>query len=193
MTTYSVIAADCPWAPKDKLPGAKRGAARNYNVLPVDKLCSFLVDNRIQVAADAILFLWRLSSMQQEALDVARSWGFVVKSEVVWQKLTPTGLHHFGMGRTVRASHETCLICVRGRGGKLVRNHGIRSTFAAPTPTEPNGRARHSAKPPEFFSAVVEPMLGLPRDEVACVEIFARSRRIGWDAVGDQLPAQEAA
>lgn len=193
MTAYRCLIADPPWAPRDKLPSKSRGAARQYPVMRTADIMAFLVEQSIAVADDAILFLWRLSSMQQDALDVAKAWGFDVKSEVVWQKLTVNGLHHFGMGRTVRASHETCLVCVRGRASKLIRGRNVRSTFAAKMPVNAAGALIHSAKPPEFFTQVVEPLIGLPHVSGPCLELFARTRRFGWSAIGNQLLASEAA
>ncbi len=192
MSGYVCIVADPPWAPKDKLPGPSRGAARQYPVMKTTEISGLADVNvagelriyREAVAGDAILFLWRLSSMQSDALAVAQSWGFVVKSDVVWQKLTKNGLPWFGMGRTVRASHETCLICVRGRASKVIRAKNVRSTFSAPVPVGPDGKYIHSAKPDAFFDAVVMPLVG----DVKRLEIFARSRRAGWDAIGNQLP-----
>lgn len=193
MKPYRCIVADPPWAPRDRLPGKTRGAARQYDVLPTAGICAFLTTHEIAVADDAILFLWRLASMQQDALDVARAWDFDVKSEVVWQKLTKNGLPWFGMGRTVRASHETCLICVRGRASKVIRAKDIRSTFSAPVPVDENGDYIHSAKPREFFKRVVEPLVGLPRIGGPYLEIFARERRYGWDSIGNELPSLERA
>lgn len=185
MTAYSVIVADPPWSPRDKLPG-RGGAAKNYRVLTVEQICSFLVDNRIDVANDALLFCWRLASMQQEALDVCRAWGFTVKSECIWRKLTRTGKPHFGMGRYVRAGHETCLIAARGRATKLIASHSVRSVFEAPVPVNADGGIIHSAKPEAFWTDVVEPLTDGTGGYG--IELFARSRRLGWDAVGDQLP-----
>ena len=53
-----------------------------------------------------------LASMRLDAL--SEGWGFRVVTEIVWQKLTKHGRPWFGMGRTVRASHETALVCLRG-------------------------------------------------------------------------------
>lgn len=196
MSVYRCIVADPPWAPKDKLPGRTRGAARQYPVMSTAELCDLGTCVSVYdqpTADDAILFLWRLSSMQRDALDVAKAWGFDVKSEVVWQKLTKRGLPWFGMGRTVRASHETCLICVRGRASRLVVGKGVRSTFAAPVPVGPDGKYIHSAKPPEFFTQIVEPLIGGAHHGGPCLELFARRRRARWDAIGNELPALEAA
>lgn len=190
---YTCIVADPPWEPRDKLPGKTRGAVRQYEVMNTAALCGLadvgacggLRIMREAVADDAILFLWRLASMQQDALDVAFHWGFRVTSEIVWNKLTKNGKVWFGMGRTVRAAHETCLVCVRGRSSRVIRNNGVRSTFEAPVVVDDEARYIHSGKPPEFFTQVVEPLVG----DVRRIELFARTRRPGWDAIGNQLPA----
>jgi N6-adenosine-specific RNA methylase IME4 len=203
---YVCIVADPPWEPRDKLPGPTRGAARQYPVMGTPEICDLGTMKLIElphgarrkkprhttlvygrsVSDDAILFLWRLASMQHDALSVARAWGFDVKSEIVWQKLTKKGLPWFGMGRTVRASHETCLVAVRGRASKVIRAKSIRSTFSAPVPVDADGKYIHSAKPDVFFDGIVMPLVG----DVPRLEIFARTRRPGWDAIGNQLPQE---
>jgi N6-adenosine-specific RNA methylase IME4 len=141
MTPFSTIVADPPWRFDDKLPGESRGAENNYPVLSVADICNFELP---PLANDCRLFLWRVASMQQEALDVMKAWGFELKTEIVWRKLTKTGLPWFGMGRTVRASHEVCLIGVRGKPDVL--NRSTRSVFDAPC-------LRHSGKPEAFSTS----------------------------------------
>lgn len=190
---YRCIVADPPWAPDDQLPGDTRGSSRNYNVLTQAQLEGFLSDQAharaLTISLNAILFLWRLASMQTEALAVVNAWGFRQLSEVVWCKLTKEGKPWFGMGRTVRGAHETALICVRGPATRLIAAKNIRSVFEAPVPVDARGDYIHSAKPPEFFSQVVEPLIGGTARGGPCLELFARRRRPNWHAIGDQLPA----
>jgi len=179
---FQVLVADPPWPFDDKLPGATRGAEMNYKVLSIKGIKDFIwippckefqgdsiVDH---LAPDCTLFLWRVASMQQEALDVVKAWGFTLKTELVWLKRTVNGARHFGMGRTVRAEHETCLIAVRGKPVTL--DLSIRSTFEAPT-------GRHSEKPEAFFK-IVERLRAGPY-----LELFARRHRDGWTCLGDEL------
>ncbi len=166
-----VLSADPPWAFGDKLPGDGRGAEKHYVTLSVEALCSFPLP---ELADDCALFLWRVAAMQQEALDVVKAWGFKLKTEVVWRKLTVNGKRHFGMGRIVRAEHETCLVATRGRPEVLDRS--IRSTFKAPT-------GRHSEKPDVFYSEIVERLYAGPY-----VELFARRPRAGWTVHGNEIP-----
>jgi N6-adenosine-specific RNA methylase IME4 len=73
-----------------------------------------------------------------------------------------------------------------------VRDRGIRSVFYARVPVDADGAYIHSAKPEAFFSEVVNPLIGGPVDGGPCMELFARTRRAHWDAIGNQLPAELA-
>jgi len=188
MNPARVLLADCPWQPKDKLPGPKRGAAKHYVTMPTRDICALRLP---VVADDALLFLWRLSSMQLDAFDVARAWGFDVRSELVWVKTKwvegaelPPGIDEpmpgrMGMGRYSRLDHEVCLIAVRGRGASLIQDHGVRSVVYAP-------RGRHSEKPEATYQAI-ERLIG---DLSPRVELFARRPRPGWECVGNELGEQ---
>lgn len=162
---------------------------------------------RDQLAPDCRLFLWRVSSQVEEAYRVCRAWGFAPKTELVWVKLTSSGWVNggnvdfdfdrvemegivprlgggakvmYGMGRTLRASHESCVVASRGRPGLLSRTGEpakgawARSVFAAPF-------TGHSAKPDEFYELVERTSPG------PYLELFGRRRRPGWTVLGDQV------
>lgn len=195
-----VITADPSWLFDDALPGATRGASKQYTCMTARDIARLKIP---PVEPDALLFLWRVSSMVSEALDVCRAWGFTPKSEIVWVKLTkgsgeralpkdvtfPAGTRldavvdqvfahhaplHFGMGRYVRASHETCIVATRGRARGLLKHLGQRSVFFAPV-------GAHSEKPEAFFR-IVEGLSDGPY-----VELFARRARPGWTCIGSDL------
>jgi N6-adenosine-specific RNA methylase IME4 len=129
---FSVVCADVPWPFKDSLPGASRGAEKNYDLLTIAEVAGFDFEGgdllRHNVADDAILALWRVGAMVEEAYQVARAWGFVPKAEIVWCKRTKNGKRHFGMGRLVRGEHETAILATRGRYSQLIKAKNIRST-----------------------------------------------------------------
>lgn len=207
-----LVSADPPWPFEDNLPGAGRGAAKHYlcgelegrpNGLTIDELCAFPLP---PIAASAALFLWRVASQVEEAYKVARAWGFVPKSEIVWEKYRRCGpckgtgksrkkkeiglicarcaglgaRPHFGMGRSVRHSHEIAIIATRGRPEVL--RHDVLSRFSALVPTGEKNQVIHSAKPAKFYR-IAEGLFPGPR-----VELFARYRRPGWDCYGNELP-----
>jgi N6-adenosine-specific RNA methylase IME4 len=168
--TVEVLVADPPWKFGDGLSG-QRGAVHKYPVMSVDRIARY----RIPVMADhAMLFMWRVSAMLEEALFVCRAWGFRPYGEIVWVKETRSGKPHFGMGHVVRAAHESCLIGVRGK--RIAPVHmNERSVF--------RGIVReHSEKPDQFYN-LIERMYP---DAVKC-ELFARRMREGWCQEGNQL------
>lgn len=164
-----VLAADPAWKFGDKLPGKGRGASKHYATMTVAEIKAFPLP---QMQDDSILFLWRVAAMVEEAYEVVRAWGFKPKSELVWIKRTVNGKRHMGMGRTVRAEHETCIIATRGR--PRIMDHGVRSTFEAPVGV-------HSEKPDEFYRIVQQLTLG------PYTELFARKVRRGWRQHGLEL------
>jgi N6-adenosine-specific RNA methylase IME4 len=171
MRRARVIVADPPWPFRDKLPGPGRGASKHYGLLSLADLCTFALP---PIADDAWLFLWRVSSMQREAIAVARAWGFSDPvSELVWAKTTNDGQRlRLGMGRTVRNSHEVCMLCRRGRPKRA--DAGVPSVLLAP-------RGEHSAKPDRFFDLVERFARG------PYVEMFSRRRRPRWSCFGDEV------
>lgn len=182
MQPFRVLCADPPWPFEDSL-GSKRGAANNYTLLSANEICRFPLP---PLADDAVLFLWRVASQQQEALDVMRIWGFgCPKSEIVWLKKTVNGNRWFGMWRIVRAEHEICLI--GRRGNYPVGNHSVRSTFVTEESQDFTGLSavvrRHSEKPEEFYQ-IVESLYAGP-----FCELFARRQRPGWTCLGDEVGA----
>lgn len=166
---FRTITADPPWAFSDRLPGKARGAGKNYSLMTTKALCEMGLP---PLADDCRLFMWRVSSMVEEAYQVVRAWGFVPKAEIVWNKTTVNGNPWFGMGRQVRMSHETCIIAVRGRPERL--SASVISRFSAPV-------GRHSEKPNAFFG-IVEKLSPGPY-----VELFSRSYRPGWTCYGNQV------
>lgn len=171
MTNFRVVSADPPWPLKDKLPGPGRGAVKHYRTMTVADICALRLP---PIGPDALLFLWRVSSMVEEAALVARAWGFRPVSEMVWEKIAADGALRIGMGRYVRLAHETCMIATRGQGRAFIKDHGVPSVFRAP-------RGAHSAKP-EIFYDIVERLAEGPY-----LELFARRERAGWTCVGDEL------
>jgi N6-adenosine-specific RNA methylase IME4 len=184
---YRCIVADPPWPFRDRLPGKGRGAVKHYKIMSIDAICAFAlppIDN------DALLFLWKVGAMPEEALRVVRAWGFVPKGEIIWVKThekpdgtiqtfaaTGDGLE-MGMGHYVRYAHETCIVALRRRGRPKIQDHAVRSVFFAPI-------GRHSEKPEIFYQQVRRLALG-PR-----AELFTRAPHDGFDAYGDQVEPRE--
>ena len=176
---FRVICADPPWKFGDNLPGRSRGAARQYACMSVEEICRLPLP---AIADDAALFLWKVASMPQAALDVARMWGFTPKTELIWLKKTVNGAQWFGMGRTLRAEHESCLLATRGK--PMVKDHSVRSTFVTDFAGLSAPVCRHSEKPERFYQ-IVETLYDGP-----WLELFARRHRPGWTCMGLEVGAE---
>lgn len=176
---FTTLVADPPWLFNDNLPGRKRGAGCHYRCMSLEEICAFAMP---PLADDAFLVLWRVASMQREALDVAGAWGFEEPNcEIVWVKtkaLTRPPTEpiakrlRMGMGRVTRNVHEVALVCRRGKPKRLRAD--VPSVFFAP-------RGRHSEKPDEFYT-LIEKLFPGPY-----VELFARRHRPGWTCMGDEV------
>ena len=187
-----VIVADPPWKFGDSLPGETRGASKQYATLDVRDIIRFPLP---PIADNAILFLWRVSSMQEEALRVVDAWGFTLKTEIVWIKRTsaaPEAKLAFGMGHYTRGSHETCLVATRGRF--KVADRAVRSIFDTLELDAPLGE--HSQKPDAFY-ALVERLgfgdAGIPDLAQGPVELFGRAPRAGWHVFGNEVGGSQTA
>lgn len=210
MIPFKTIVADPPWAFIDSLPGPKRGAKKHYNMMTIKEIQDYLPtaetllihqDNPklqefhkgippLAIDDNARLFLWRVASMQEEATQVMRHWGFTLKTEAVWAKMTVNRRRAFGMGRTVRGEHEIAIIGNRGRPEILDKS--TRSILWADegvwdeSPFLFDGIiGKHSQKPDDFY-ALVESISPGPY-----LELFARTKRAGWACIGDELNGLE--
>jgi N6-adenosine-specific RNA methylase IME4 len=77
-----------------------------------------------------------------------------------------------GMGYWTRANSEACLLATRGKPKRL--NADVRQGIIAP-------RREHSRKP-DGIHARIERLVAGPY-----CELFARERRPGWDAWGNEV------
>lgn len=172
-----MIVADPGWQFDDAL-GARGAAAHYKNDEPLELIKNYPLP---PIDRDAVLFLWRVAAMTEEAYQVIRAWGFEPnKGEIAWRKLTVTGrCEHFGMGYVVRGAHECCMIATRGK--PVLKRRDQRSLFTARVPRGTNGKAKHSAKPDEFFR-IVESMYDGPR-----VSLYERKKRVGFDCFGNEM------
>ena len=193
MNKFSVIVADCPWKMKDdlKFSETKRGASINYDTISTDELCKLKV-NELADSDGCVLALWVLGSMLKDGMRVMESWGFQQKSCFVWNKVVKdpfkggkeTNLNNIttvGMGWLFRQSHELCLIGILGKGiYKQLQNKSQRSVSFDPN-------FGHSVKP-DTLQNRLEQMFPFALENGKCLEIFARRRKPGWVAIGNESP-----
>lgn len=185
MSKYKIIYADPPWDFNDKRTGGnfESSAAQKYRTTSTYDLCCLPV--RYMLERDAILIMWYVNSMPDDALEIARAWGFkklLSMNGLIWGKKTKTGKTHFGMGHGTRACTESALIMYNGSLSRLIKDKSIRNYFEAKMPTDADGKYIHSAKPDEARE-IVEKLCHDGRK----LEMFARRTTDGWSVFGDEV------
>jgi N6-adenosine-specific RNA methylase IME4 len=179
---YSIIYADPPWQFGNKNIGGngKSGAASKYMTTNIEELKAMDVDSL--AADDALLVMWWVGSMPQEAIDLVKAWGFTLKNMngIVWNKLTANNNPHFGMGFYTRAGSESCLIATKGKFKPASRS--VRAVFRSEEQIQFEGKVlRHSEKPKQVRELIIQLAGDLPR-----LEMFNRDD--SWDVFGNEAP-----
>ena len=165
---FALIYADPPWQ-YDFAEDEDRAIENHYPTMPLAELEVLPVADL--AAEDCLLWLWTTSPKLREAMRLIEAWGFEYKTSLVWVK------DKIGMGYYARQQHELLLVAKRGNPPAPAPEDRPPSVISAP-------RTAHSAKPEEVYS-ILERLY----PEVAKVELFARSRRPGWAAWGNQVPS----
>jgi len=172
---YQLIYADPPWHFRVRSPkGESRSAKKHYPVMSLHDIAALPVSKI--AAKNSVLLLWAIDPMLDVALDVIKAWGFKFKTVgFYWVKENIKSAGFFtGLGYYTRANPEQCLLATRGAGLKRI-DRSVQRLIVAP-------RRRHSEKPAEAYLSI-ERLFG----DVSRVELFARCRRAGWDAFGNQV------
>ncbi|GEP60931.1 hypothetical protein RSO01_80970 [Reyranella soli] len=132
---------------------------------------------------DCWLMLWTTGPHLPQAFEVMDAWGFRYSSiGFVWVKLRrgyrrgligiqPSDIS-MGLGYTTRKAAEPCLLARRGNPQRL--NRDVVDVIHAPV-------REHSRKPAEFYERAERFAPG------PYLDLFARERRQGWDAWGNEL------
>lgn len=175
---FGCILADPPWSfltYGNKRTTPHRGAQEHYGVTDTADLAKLAVGD--VAAKDCALFMWVVDSHLPDALTLATSWGFNFKTcAFVWVKSREGGYAKIGMGYWTRKQTEQCWLFTRGSPRRLGK--GVRQIIHCP-------RGAHSAKPDVQYEHI-ETLVGGPY-----LELFARSRRPGWSAFGNEVGARD--
>jgi N6-adenosine-specific RNA methylase IME4 len=176
-----VIYADPPWTFSTwSKRGEDRSPVQHYACMSLGDICGLPV--RDVAAADCALFMWVVQPMLPQALTVIDAWGFTFKT-VAFAWVKTKGAQRFlfqspedvrmGMGYHTRSGFEQCWLATRGKGYRRQVMDQPQVVFA---PVR-----EHSRKPDEIADAIVRLVGDVPR-----LEMFARTRRPGWEVFGNQ-------
>ena len=170
---YSIIYADPPWRYKSKECLAKKSILNDkmsyhYQTMDIEQIKKLPIKNICE--KDCLLFLWVVSPMLDDCINVLKSWGFKYSTiGFVWnKKKTNPGSY----------TMSECEICLIGKRGKIPQPRGKRNIKQY---VEEKKR-KHSQKPEEVRNRINQ-MFGenLPR-----IELFARQHADGWDCWGNE-------
>jgi N6-adenosine-specific RNA methylase IME4 len=170
---YCAILADPPWSFRTwsgKTGTPHRTANDHYRTAKYNVLSAIPVAE--WAAPDCALFMWVVDSHIDESICLADAWGFAFKTKAfTWVKISASGVPKIGMGYWTRKQTEICLLFTRGKPKRISK--GVRELIQAP-------RREHSRKPDETYERI-EALVAGPY-----LEMFARQRRPGWDAWGNE-------
>ncbi len=177
---YTTVVADPPWPGKGEgAPGASspkksgemdKSVKLPYPTMTIPAICNI----RPPVEDNSHLYLWTTNGFMREAYDVVKAWGFKPKTILTWTKVHKDNPARVSMkvGYYFRGATEHVIFSVRGSLRTQLNN--LPTGYLWP-------RLPHSVKPDSFFDLV----------EIASpgpyLEMFARRRRIGWDAWGNEV------
>jgi N6-adenosine-specific RNA methylase IME4 len=181
---YGCVLADPPW-PEIGGGKIKRGADRHYPVMTVPQIAALPVKQL--VLPDAHLYLWTTNNYLERAFTVVAAWGFTYITTITWEKKRK------GLGQYFRGTTEHVLFCKRGQPPYRTKDDGKRAQgltgFETDDPTDglwfEAERTIHSRKP-DHIHTWAEMISPDPR-----LEMFARSKRDGWDPWGLETDQEE--
>jgi N6-adenosine-specific RNA methylase IME4 len=173
MALFGTIVADPPWEVTRTNGGCGLGQNKNhrpleYPTMTVDEISNLQVE---AVSAETgYLFLWTVQKHIEAAYSVARRWGFRPVTLLTWCK-KPRGK---GLGGRFGSTTEFILYSRRGSSPDGRKRIHYSTWFDWE-------RGAHSVKPDAFLELVEGNFPG------PYLEMFARRKRKGWDAWGNEI------
>ncbi len=185
---YSVIYADPPWKIQAgrTLKGYKKGYKKGetfvsdsnktrtteYPSMTIEQIKNLPISKI--TTNDAHLYIWVTNAHLPFVFDIIKAWGFKYSATIVWAKNRMGG----GLGGTFRITTEFLIFA---RKGSLKALKSTDSTWHNVKRTYVNGSPKHSKKPDYFYELIEQTSPGKK------IELFARSKRQGWDSWGNEI------
>jgi N6-adenosine-specific RNA methylase IME4 len=172
---FGTLLVDPPWRFHNRTgkmaPEHKR--LRRYPTMDFDEIAALPVGDL--ALPQSHLYLWCPNALLLEALTIVKAWGFTYKTNLVWYKVRKDGgPDGRGVGFYFRNVTELLLFGVRGKLRTLQPGRTQVNVLIA-------RKEDHSRKPQAAY-AIMEACSPAP-----FVELFARQRRAGWEAWGNQV------
>ena len=179
MNKHQLIYADPPWK---QSRGGKKAVRANSSGMEIPYQVEGIADIEDlmrpfceNTEEDSIMFMWTIDKYLHESEVMAKNLGYKLHARMVWNKVTGVPAAF-----TIRYGHEYLLYLYKGKLLPVARveRGKIHSVFTEQV-------RRHSQKP-EVAYEIIERLY----PEATKIELFARNRRAGWDAWGNQVPGE---
>jgi len=164
MKKYQVIYADPPWRYSFSKSDSRQ-IENQYKTMSLDDIKSLNVPSE----KDSVLYLWATAPKLLEALEVMKAWGFIYKTQAVWDK------EIIGMGYWFRGQHEILLVGTKGKFSPPKQTLRISSVYR-------ERRTKHSKKPNK-----IREMISFWYPCHSKLELFAREKVFGWNIWGNEV------
>ena len=171
---YKTIYIDPPWPIGNPVLGSM-----GYNEIRVDQGYSTMSIHEISnlpifslTAEECNLFLWTTHTFLREALNILDKWKFKYHCCITWDKIS---------GISICGFHRRTEFLLFGFHGNFSLSQ--KSPYF---PTCIRSKASSHSRKPNIFYGLIERSSPGPR-----IELFARNRREGWDAWGNEVQTAE--
>ena len=161
--------------------GKGRSADKHYQTMTWPQLMGLVGEIDRVAAKDAVLLCWTTWPQLLKTITFCQACGFEYKTAGFdWLKADGRSIHLFDdtikaamrMGYWTRSNGEPCLLFTRGKPKRLKAD--VRMGIIEPS-------REHSRKPDCVYGRIERLVAG------PYLELFARTQRQGWTAVGDQV------
>jgi N6-adenosine-specific RNA methylase IME4 len=161
-------------------PNKNAAAGKHYALMSESELRALPI--RDLFAGQGALFVWATCPRLDLAIRMIESWGLYYRGVAfVWVKVRQDGGLIHGQGIPPTATKPTSELCLLATTCKRGRPHPLLDAAVPQVVLSPRGA--HSQKPTVIYE-LIDRLYG---PHVTKLELFARQRRAGWLAWGDQL------
>lgn len=184
---YDIILSDPAWKFRSNSAAKKgRNVSKEYPTMTLEEIKQLDVGSLAN--KNSMLLLWITTPLLDKFPEVLKAWGFKFKGVfTTWVKLNKDGTVFKGMGYLTRKNTEILIYATKGRGVGIPTNRSVSELIFAED-GEVNGatlfsrRRKHSQKPDEIYDIV-----DILYPNKTKIELFARLRREGWSAWGNEV------
>ncbi|KKM85026.1 hypothetical protein LCGC14_1293240 [marine sediment metagenome] len=167
---YNLVYADPPW--RQTKGGLRKTRPNQEKELDYPTLSLEMIKEILKDYDSETLFLWTIDKFLFEAQTMAEELGYKLHARIIWDK--ENGI---APAFTIRYSHEYLLWFYKTPMNKI--DKGMMGKF---TTVIREKSTKHSKKPIKAYELIESLYPNLNK-----IELFARNRREGWDAWGNEI------